>query len=75
VQLYHLIQSADVIRSTMMHGRDKYIISIVGGERNQEEGWREYGGNKCYFLGSESIQYRSRYNVGNKKHYMLAVPC
>lgn len=25
-------------------------------DRDQEEGWREYDGNKCYFLGSESIQ-------------------
>lgn len=40
MQLYRLIQSADVIRSTMMHGRGKYIISIVGGgtERDQEDG-------------------------------------
>lgn len=30
----------------------------------------EYGGNKCHFLESNSVQYWNQYNVVNKKHYV-----
>lgn len=69
----------------MMHGRDIYIIlyrswvvenrSRREREREREGGRGVNGDNTCYFLGCESVQYRNRYNVVNKKHYVSSVPC
>jgi len=63
----------------MMHGPERYIyiyiISIVRGgkERSRKRGGTEYG-QQMLFFGIESVQYRSRYNIVNKKHVSSAMP-
>lgn len=75
MQLYHLIQTGG--RDTIDNdARSWYIISIGieggGKERSRKRG--KYSGNICHFLGDESVQYQSRYNVVNRKHVSSAMP-
>lgn len=73
VQLYHLIQTdVDVVRSTMMHGRDIHIDRrarvLVEIEKRGWRGW--HNDDECSLLSGGIYIGKSRYNVVNKEHYI-----